>query len=129
MGHIFKSLFLHDLGSIENPCVNFYPLNIEHAKLPSLEKEGWRFSAGVVRILASDFSFQSQIRNPKSQIGTAASADAGGSSFKSGSRGREFFALNIEHCHKLQTQKSEPCTQKSEPYTQKSEPCAPKLEP
>jgi hypothetical protein len=52
MGIIFKSLCLNDLGSIGNRYVYFYPLNIEHAKLPSLEKEGAAASAdGVVRVL------------------------------------------------------------------------------
>jgi hypothetical protein len=35
--------------------VNFYPVNIEHAKLPSLEKEGWP-KAGVVRFKLPSWS-------------------------------------------------------------------------
>jgi hypothetical protein len=60
MGHIFKSLLLNDLGSIGNQCVYFYPLNIEHAKLPSLEKEGWHAVPGWF-----DSNPKSAIPNPK----------------------------------------------------------------
>jgi hypothetical protein len=54
MGHIFKSLLLHDLGLIVNRYVYFYPLNIEHAKLP-LGKGGVARRAGVVRYVVPAF--------------------------------------------------------------------------
>jgi hypothetical protein len=64
MGHICKLLLLHDLGSSGNQYVNFYPLNIEHAKLPS--RSGGEAAASAD---ARGCLFQSEIRNPqKSKI-------------------------------------------------------------